>query len=108
MRKCFVMLAAVIFLSIVGLYATNTRVLGYTGDIPQWRQQRQEAIVIPQGGYVGLQADGLDVSSLHQALLSTNETGTWENETISALLWIQDAVSGFDNFGTATYKEGVL
>jgi len=108
MRKCFVMLAAVIFLSIVGLYATSTRVLGYTSDNPQWRQQKQEATVIPQGGYVGLQADGLDVSSLHQALLSTNETGTWENETTSALLWIQDAVFGFDNFGTATYKDGVL
>jgi outer membrane protein assembly factor BamB len=102
------MLAAAILLTIVGLYATSTKVLGYTGDTPQWRQQKQEAIMIPQGGYVDLQADGLDVSSLHQALLSTNETGTWENETASALMWNQDAVFGFDNFGTATYRDGVL
>lgn len=108
MRKRFVMLSAVIFLSIIGLYATSVRVRGSTGDTPQWREQKQDAMVIPQGGYVSLQADGSDAFSLHQAVLSTNETGTWKNETTSALLWMQDAVFGFDNFGTATYRDGVL
>jgi outer membrane protein assembly factor BamB len=64
--------------------------------------------VIPQGGYIGLHADGSDAFSLHQAVLSTNETGTWKNETTSAFLWVQDAAYGFDNFGTATYEDGVL
>ena len=50
----------------------------------------------------------MDTSSLEMAVLSTNETGTWENETTSALLWNQSAVFGFDNFGTATYEDGVL
>jgi outer membrane protein assembly factor BamB len=50
----------------------------------------------------------MDTSSLQKAVLSTNETGTWRNETTSALLWVQNAVFGFDNFGTATYEDGVL
>jgi outer membrane protein assembly factor BamB len=108
MRKRFVTLAAAIFLSVVVMYATNVRVRGSTGDTPQWREQKQGAIVIPQGGYVSLQADGSDAFSLHQAVLSTNETGTWKNEMTSALLWTQDAVFGFDNFGTATYEDGIL
>jgi outer membrane protein assembly factor BamB len=76
--------------------------------VPQWRNQKQTASSIPQGGYITLQADGLDAFSLHEAVLSTNETGTWMNETTSALLWMQGAVFGFDNFGTATYRDGVL
>jgi outer membrane protein assembly factor BamB len=75
---------------------------------PQWRNQQQGALIIPQGGYVTLQADGMDTSSLQKAVLSTNETGTWENETTTALLWNQSSVNGFDNFGTATYEGGVL
>ncbi|MGB8779572.1 MAG: PQQ-binding-like beta-propeller repeat protein [Candidatus Bathyarchaeia archaeon] len=75
---------------------------------PQWRNQQQGALIIPQGGYVTLQADGMDTSSLQKAVLSTNETGTWRNETTSALLWVQNTVFGFDNFGTATYMDGVL
>jgi len=47
-------------------------------------------------------------SSLQKAVLSINETGTWENETTTALLWNQSTVNGFDNFGTATYEGGVL
>jgi len=77
-------------------------------DSPQWRSQQQDALVIPQGGYVTLQAEGMDTFSLQKAVLSTNETGTWKNETTNSLLWMQDAVFGFDNFGTATYKDGVL
>jgi outer membrane protein assembly factor BamB len=75
---------------------------------PQWRNQQQGALIIPQGGYVTLQADGMDTSSLQEAVLSTNETGTWENDTTTALLWNQSTVNGFDNFGTATYEGGVL
>jgi outer membrane protein assembly factor BamB len=75
---------------------------------PQWRNQKQSALTIPQGGYITLQADGMDTYSIEKAVLSTNETGTWKNETTSALLWTQNAVFGFDNFGTATYKDGVL
>jgi outer membrane protein assembly factor BamB len=101
-------LVALIFVSIVGLFVVDVRILGSIGDSPQWRRQKQDALLNPQGGYVGLQAEGFDTSSLHEAFLSTNETGTWQNETTSALMWSQDAVFGFDNFGTATYKDGVL
>jgi outer membrane protein assembly factor BamB len=79
-----------------------------TNNTPQWRDQKQSALIIQQGGYITLQADGMDTYSLEKAVLSTNETGTWKNETTSALLWTQSAVFGFDNFGTATYKDGVL
>jgi outer membrane protein assembly factor BamB len=108
MRKRLVMLSAVIFLSIIGLYATNARFRGNTDETLQWREQRQDAMVIPQGGYVSLQADGSDAFSLREAALSTNETGSWNNETANALLWTQPSVYGFDNFGTATYENGVL
>ena len=75
---------------------------------PEWRNQRQNASVIPQGGYISLEAEGLDETLLSHAMLSTNETGAWKNETTYAFLWRQEAVFGFDNFGTATYKDGVL
>lgn len=75
---------------------------------PQWRNQKQSTLTIPQGGYISLQAEGMDAVSLRKAVLSTNETGGWRNETEYAFLWVQSAVFGFDNFGTATYKDGVL
>jgi outer membrane protein assembly factor BamB len=75
---------------------------------PQWRNQQQSALVIPQGGYISLQTEAMDTDSLHRAVLSTNETGVWRNETEYAELWTQEGVNGFDNFGTATYKDGVL
>jgi len=75
---------------------------------PQWRNQKQSASTIPQGGYVSLEAEGMDTISLNYAMLSTNETGVWRNETENAFLWRQEAVFGFDNFGTATYMEHVL
>ena len=77
-------------------------------DGPQWRNQKQSALVIPQGGRISLQAEAMDPVSLRKAVLSTNETGVWRNETEYAFLWVQPAVFGFDNFGTATYKDGVL
>lgn len=78
------------------------------GSSPQWRNQKQSALVISQGEYISLQADALDTGSLRKAVLSTNETGIWKNETQYAALWRQEAVYGFDNFGTATYENGVL
>lgn len=75
---------------------------------PQWRNQKQSALVIPQGGRISLQAEATDTISLRKAVLSTNETGVWRNETEYAFLWVQPAVFGFDNFGTATYKDDVL
>lgn len=83
---------------------------GYlSGDgAPLWRNQRQSSLVIPQGECISLQAEGMDTVSLHKAVLSTNETGSWRNETEYATLWRQETVYGFDNFGTATYKDGVL
>ena len=75
---------------------------------PQWRNQKQSALVIPQGGCISLEAEAMDTVSLCKAVLSTNETGVWRNETEYAALWTQDTVWGFDNFGTATYKDGVL
>jgi len=77
-------------------------------DAPLWRNQRQSSLVIPQGGSISLQAEGMDTIYLRKAVLSTNETGGWRNETEYAALWRQEAVYGFDNFGTATYKDGVL
>ncbi|MEA2090518.1 MAG: PQQ-binding-like beta-propeller repeat protein, partial [Thermoproteota archaeon] len=65
-------------------------------------------LLIPQGEYISLQAEGMDTGSLRKAVLSTNETGVWRNETEYAFLWRQESVYGFDNFGTATYKDGVL
>lgn len=87
-------------------------VYGYlhlSGDAsPQWKNQKQSRVVIPKGGCISLQADGMDNISLSKAVLSTNETGVWRNETEPAFLWRQEAVFGFDNFGTATYEDGVL
>jgi outer membrane protein assembly factor BamB len=79
------------------------------GDTPpQWKNQMQSASRIPNGGSIVLQADAMDVESLRQALLSTNETGTWRNLTECSFMWQQEAVYGYDNFGTATYENGVL
>jgi len=75
---------------------------------PQWRNQKQSSLTIPQGGCISLEAEAMDTVSLCKAVLSTNETGVWRNETEYAALWRQEAVWGFDNFGTATYKEGAL
>lgn len=80
----------------------------FLNDSPQWRNQKQSALIIPQGGCVSLQAEGLDTESLAEAVLCTNETGTWRNETEHAFSWMQPTVYGFDNFGTATYVDGVL
>ncbi len=73
-----------------------------------WRCQKQSSLIIPRSGYVALQAEAMDEVSLSQAVLSTNETGSWRNQTEYAFLWRQELVSGFDNFGTATYENGVL
>lgn len=77
-------------------------------DSPQWRNQKQSGLLTPPGDYIELQADGFDTLSLQKAVLSTNETGTWTNQTTAAPFWVQTTVHGFDNFGTATYKDGVL
>ena len=108
MRKCLFALFSIISVLVVVLAAGLVKGCLSMNNSPQWRNQQQGALIIPQGGYVTLQADGMDTSSLQKAVLSTNETGTWRNETTSALLWVQNAVFGFDNFGTATYKDGVL
>ena len=107
MRKCLFAL----FIIVSVLVALTAGLAGgrlSMNNSPQWGNQKQSALIIPQGGYITLQADGMDTYSLEKAVLSTNETGTWKNETTSALLWTQSAVFGFDNFGTATYKDGVL
>ncbi len=75
---------------------------------PQWRNQTQDSSLISQGSYISLQAEGMDDHSLNLAVLSTNETGEWKNETDHAFLWSQPYVHGFDNFGTATYKDGTM
>jgi outer membrane protein assembly factor BamB len=75
---------------------------------PLWRCQKQSSLIIPRSGYVALQAEVMDAVPLSQAVLSTNETGIWRNQTEYTYLWRQDLVSGFDNFGTATYEDGVL
>ena len=75
---------------------------------PQWRNQKQSKQFISQGEYVSLQAEAKDSVSLHKAVLSTNETGVWRNLTECAFMWKQPKVFGWDNFGTATYEDGIL
>jgi len=77
-------------------------------DAPRWRNQAQSASTILKGSGISLQAEGIDAVSLRKAVLSTNENGTWRNMTEYSFLWRQEAVYGFDNFGTATYEDGVL
>lgn len=109
MKWKIVLLAYVFVLSPLLLPFFSDSCLCPSGDDPpEWRNQKQSATVIPPGGYVSLQAEGMDIVSLHKAVLSTNETGTWRNETEYAFLWKQEAVCGFDNFGTATYENGIL
>jgi outer membrane protein assembly factor BamB len=106
-KKSLPILSIVMIILLVLGYVTRCLVLGEDAS-PQWRNQKQSALVIPQGGYISLQAEGMDNVSLRKAVLSTNETGVWRNETEYAELWRQEAVYGFDNFGTATYMDGVL
>jgi len=111
MQRKIVLLAYFFMLSSLFLHAYifSSSCLYLSGDTPpQWRNQKQSALVIPQGGYISLQAEAMDTVSLRRAVLSTNETGSWRNETEYAFLWKQEAVYGFDNFGTATYEDGVL
>jgi outer membrane protein assembly factor BamB len=68
----------------------------------------QSASQIQKGSSNVLQAEAMDTGSLRSAVLSTNETGTWKNLTECSFLWKQEAVYGYDNFGTATYQNGVL
>jgi len=49
----------------------------------------------------------LVVVSVHGYLIG-DYPSQWISETEYALLWMQPAVSGHDNWGTATYKEGIL
>jgi len=107
-KKLLPVLAILIALSIA-LYFLISRFL-YLPDVvaPQWRNQKQSAPRVLQGEFISLQAEGMDTRSLRKAVLSTNETGVWRNETQKAFLWRQKAVFGFDNFGTATYQNGIL
>jgi outer membrane protein assembly factor BamB len=75
---------------------------------PQWRNQKQSDVTIPCDSHVLLQAEAMDSVSLYKAVLSTNETGFWRNETEQAFLWMQPTVCGFDNFGTATYEDNIV
>ena len=109
MKGKIVLLAYVFALSPLLLALFSDCCLCQSGDDPpEWRNQKQSALVIPPGGYISLQAEGMDNVSLRKAVLSTNETGTWRNQTEYAFLWKQEAVWGLDNFGTATYKDGIL
>jgi len=104
MRKYLLVLLVVISLLIAAIIYGFSRV-----DVSlQWRNQAQDASTISQGSYISLQAEGMDAHFLNLAILSTNETGEWKNETDHAFLWSQPCVHGFDNFGTATYKDGIL
>ena len=109
MKRKIASLAYVLVLSSLLLGFFSVSCFFVSGDVPpDWRNQKQSALVIPQGSYISLQAEGMDNVSLHKAVLSTNETGTWRNETEYAFLWKQEAVWGMDNFGTATYEDGIL
>ena len=107
-KKLLVVLSILIVVSVT-LYFYFTRYISITDNIaPQWKNQNQSKTWVLQGERVSLQADGRDNLLLRKAVLSTNETGVWRNETEYAFMWRQKAVFGFDNFGTATYEDGVL
>jgi len=97
-----------IVLSTYVLLLSSLLIVAVDTYAPQWRNQTQSASTLLKGGSISLQAEGMDTESLHKAILSTNETGTWRNETEYSFLWKQEAVYGFDNFGTATYEDGIL
>jgi len=108
MRRKIVLPAYVLILSLM-LLVGEVPLSKTGGDAPpKWRNQAQSSSTNIKGGYISLQAEGLDDVSLRKAVLSTNETGTWRNITDYSFLWKQEAVYGFDDFGTATYKDGVL
>lgn len=104
----------VVFRTVLTLLLTISliaiRFYGFASEMipPEWRNQEQNKENILPGEYVVLQAEAKDSVSLYKAVLSTNETGVWKNLTASAFLWRQDKVFGWDNFGTATYEDGVL
>jgi outer membrane protein assembly factor BamB len=103
--KAMLLLLSISLLTSV-FFAVDSFSLG--DSYPQWRNQEQSVLIVPQGGSVSLQAEGFDGESLAEAVLCTNETGTWRNETEQAFSWMQPTVYGFDNFGTATYVDNVL
>ena len=71
-------IVSIIIILFVIVYANCCLIVN--GDAsPQWRNQKQSALVIPQGAYISLQAEGMDTTSLSKAVLSTNETGVWRN-----------------------------
>jgi outer membrane protein assembly factor BamB len=108
--KLRVTLGVLLIISILTLtlYFSHGRFYLAAGSSPQWRNQAQDSSVIPEGGCISLQAEGFDSGSLNRAVLATNETGAWRNETEHTFMWAQPAVYGFDNFGTATYENGIL
>jgi len=103
-----IILEIMLILMLIGAYSCCFLCFSVDNVPPQWRNQKQSKLIIPQGGYIRLQAEGMDVEELHYAILSTNETGVWRNITEPAFLWRHEAVFGFDNFGTATYEDGML
>ncbi len=61
---------------------------------PQWNSQSQNATIIPTGGSIKLSAHWTDNIQLSGAILSTNESGSWQNITTSSL----SGTSGWNNF----------
>jgi len=110
LKKAVAKVILIVLLIVVLLICSSIFSLFHLGEdaFPQWRSQTQSSLVIPKGGFISLQAEGMGDVSLDRAVLSTNETGVWRNETEYAFLWMQNSVYGFDNFGTATYEDGVL
>lgn len=107
-KKLLIVLCVLIVAS-VALSFYIIRYSSITDNVaPQWRNQNQSDAWILQGERISLQADGRDNFLLRKAVLATNESGVWRNETEYAFMWRQEAVFGFDNFGTATYEDGVL
>ena len=48
---------------------------------PEWQSQSSNVSSIPVGGTIELRAQGKAEAGLHNAILATDETGTWENIT---------------------------
>jgi hypothetical protein len=69
---------------------------------PAWQSQSSNVSTIPNGGVIELRAQGNATVGLHNATLSTNETGDWKNITDGRYGSPMDMVSYFNHSITHT------
>lgn len=65
----------------LGIWNSTTRYFTVNSSAPFWRNLNQQKDTVPATGTNTLEAEGLDAVNLTEAILSTNETGSFENKT---------------------------